>query len=286
MALILSQSRESSACRFLELPPELRLAIYLHLLGGFVIHFDRPGTHLESEMPEEASLCKYPTFDEESFELLGWNPKSQPGHFTLFDGHKRWNAPPAEAIQLNLLLVCRQVYQEANTLPFQQNRFTFSKPLSVLGLHVRFTEAQWKAITTVTIHQTRFENEWQSSSSSDVNYVISPLPGVTNLRIFVELCPDNLISDGGISVMSDDAQDRLIDRMRMFRSPKLKHIEVLINNTKPEYMRTLSARNIEAWTERLKEMLLGNKAKAGDKGQSEKRRRRVRQYDEEEEDLS
>ena len=170
-------------------------------------------------------------------------------------------------LPLWVLRICKEVYQEACLIPFQENCFTFAAPQSVQNFIERLDDFQVAAISHVMVFQTSTMTMWDAPKITEPpNF--PKLLNIRHLTIFIELCPANFkhkTKDGhpdGETVTSVQVQDRLVARMLKLWSQKLERVEVLINNTEVPvsneafgYSGPLTAENVEAWTARIKRVM-------------------------------
>lgn len=124
MASFIRNANDSSFLR--RLPVELRSRIYKNVMGGKVIHISRSIT---GRRIPQATICLRPEDHEnipEDCRVFGaaYINSSEPQTFE--NRHSRCygaGEAPHKAINLNLTLVCRQIYRESSLIPFNANRF-------------------------------------------------------------------------------------------------------------------------------------------------------------------
>lgn len=247
---------------FLELPTELRAEIYTLLLGDRTIHIDYPGCKCAQRFIDGQSyLCSATISDAEAFAQHGWRPDSVPLKLFFAIRHSKCTTSVAAALPLWMIGLCKQVYNEASLVPFQENCFTFAAPQSIGQFLQRLNALQQKALTHVGVFQTNAGTMWDAPSLTEP-LKLPPYLNIKRLTIFIELCPANLNQkDGALAITNVAVQDRLVSRMSMLWSPKLEKVEVLINNTgikSDNSYRCLSVDEVMAWTARIRQSLLPN----------------------------
>ncbi len=251
--------RRRTIFNFLGLPTEMRAEIYRLVLGGKSIHIDYPGCKDAKHFIDGQSyICSAAISDEESFKQHGWQPKAPPMKLYFAIRHSKCTGSVGDALPLWLMGLCKQVYKEASLVPFQENCFTFSAPQSIEAFLRRLQPYQQKALTHVAVIQTSTWTMWDAPRISEPLKLPAYL-NIKHLTIFIELCPANLSPKNERVMTSVEVQDRLVSRMSVLWSAKLEKVEVLINNTgmtPPSDFPCLTAKDIEAWTDRIKKTLL------------------------------
>ena len=251
--------RRRTIFNFLELPSELRAEIYRLVLGGRTIHIDYPGCKdAQHFIDGQSFICSAAISDAESFAQHGWEPKAPPMKLYFAIRHNKCTGSVAAALPLWIMGLCKQVYNEASLVPFQENCFTFSAPQSIEAFLRHLNPLQQKALSHVGVIQTSTWTMWDAPKLSEP-LKLPPYLNIKRLTIFIELCPANLSPKNERVMTSVEVQDRLVSRMSVLWSAKLEKVEVLINNTgitPPSDVSCLSAQDIEAWTERIKKNLL------------------------------
>ncbi|KAK3704997.1 hypothetical protein LTR37_013514 [Vermiconidia calcicola] len=255
MVLTRSQARKKATFPFLDLPAELRTAIYHLALGGRVIHVDRGGGSHEkqSETDARTSVCEAVISDKESYALkrLQLGPPDALGNSSR---HKDCNRPAAKILPLSFLSVCKQIHQEAAPVPFQANRFTFWNRKSLARFLRYLKPEQQNAITTMILYQVHIQRGWESTSHRSLK--APRLLGLREVLVCVELAPGDYLPffGDGESITSKTIQDDRVSGMGRLKAPKLDRVEVLINSSLG-HIPPLTSAEIKAWEGRIKSML-------------------------------
>ena len=247
MALSLNQAVLASS--FVRIPPEIRVDIYEKAIGSPTIHIGYPGgQRVQNDRRfSGAYLCSADITDEQALAHLDQ---------VLPVRHQDCKGSLTGLIALTS--VCKQVCDESKFVIFKASQFTFFGPLSLIDFTNGLSDAQLKAIGSIVTYHAHGADRWSAA-------VLSPpakplLPGLRHLKIVVELCYDDYSLLNGASLKNLDAQNRRYLRLALFKSNRLKHVEVLISNGISTWemgdRRRLSEAELEAWRNRIKERLL------------------------------
>ncbi|KAK3725490.1 hypothetical protein LTR37_000460 [Vermiconidia calcicola] len=257
MVLTRSQARKKATFPFLDLPAELRTAIYHLALGGRIIHVDRGGGSHEkqSETDARTSVCEASILDKESYALKRLPVDRREG-LGNSSRHNACNTPAAKNLPLSFLSVCKQIHQEAALVPFQANRFTFWNRKSLARFLRYLKPKQQNAITAMILYQVHIQSGWESASHRSLK--APRLLGLREVLICVELAPGDYLPffGEGESIVSQTIQDDRVSGMGKLKAPKLNRVEVLINNSSLGHIPPLTSAEIKAWEGRIKDMML------------------------------
>jgi len=158
-----------------------------------------------------------------------------------------------KTLNLDILRVCGKIYQIGQTMPFEENVFTLSRPGSLPPFLERLAQFQREALRCLRIYSTsRHATAW-----------IGPLPdqglglqllGLRRLEIHVEPADfeaDNLVRCKRLSGLRD-----------LFRGTKIGEVELwLVGEETRDFgwrlLREETVERVEEWKEELREMLVG-----------------------------
>ncbi|KAI7204642.1 hypothetical protein KC343_g5958 [Hortaea werneckii] len=275
------QSRPQQApagFRFLDLPTELRLNIYDLALGGRTLHVGDP---CSADGSQRIRPCKALKHDDavrsqdvkdlhDLFVYRHLKCKTSEDDNGAFGRHG-----------LALLSVCRQIYNEAASIPFSENTFTFSSPTQMQRLVASLTQEQQHAISNVTLLSTGGARNWVKDPETKDQPPRGLFPGLKNLALYLELCPLDL--GGGLrrrgSVppsyagnLANAAQQDLHHASNLegafagivgLKSAALNRLEVRVvdtsemKNYQHQQLRPLDAEMVEGWRQGLRRSMLG-----------------------------
>ncbi|KAI6868068.1 hypothetical protein KC343_g5993 [Hortaea werneckii] len=264
--------------RFLDLPPELRLNIYDLALGGRTLHVGDP---CSADGSQRIRPCKALKHDDavrsqdvkdlhDLFVYRHLKCKASEDDNGAFGHHG-----------LALLSVCRQIYNEAASIPFSENTFSFSSPTQMQRLVASLTQEQQNAISNVTLLSTGGARDWvkdPETKEPPPNGLM--FPGLKNLALYLELCPLDL--GGGLrrrgSVppsyagnLGNAAQqdlhhvpnlERAFAGIVCLKSATLNRLDVRVvdtsemKNYRHQQLRPLDAEMVEGWRQGLRRTML------------------------------
>lgn len=252
---------------FLRLPAELRSKIYSALLGGNVIHIGGTGHQpfAEGHLPNgRCCSCTAALSDGDCFAKYTLQQKPLKGALPPDRFSRRHRDchryPVSHRLRLDILLVCRQIYQEAASLVFEENTFTLCRPYSVGPFLTRLNSAQLKAIRTMAVYSVESLATW--IGPFDDSDLTSYLTGLLRLQVFIEL----KYHYGGQFHPSQvlkisETQDRRMSGLTMFRLPQLSQVDVMIlapedPDAESDELDSFTLEGLRAWETRLRQMLL------------------------------
>ncbi|KAI7499415.1 hypothetical protein KC367_g4527 [Hortaea werneckii] len=276
----MAQSRSQQApagFRFLDLPTELRLNIYDLALGGRTLHVGDP---CSADGSQRIRPCKALKQDD---EVRSRDIKDLPDLFVyrhLKCKTSEYDNGAFGRHGLALLSVCRQIYNEAASIPFSENTFTFSSPTQMQRLVASLTQDQQRAISNVTLLSTGGARNWVKDPETKEPPPTGLFPGLKNLALYLELCPLDL--GGGLrrrgSVppsyagnLGNAAQqdlhhvsnlERAFAGIVCLKSAALNRLDVRVvdtsemKNYKHQQLRPLDEEMVEGWTEGLRRSML------------------------------
>ncbi|TKA26682.1 hypothetical protein B0A50_04790 [Salinomyces thailandicus] len=185
-------AKSHDTSRLLDLPPELRLNIYDLVLGGRTIHV---GDSSNSNDTKHVHLCQASTADAQirSEDVKNVQDLFVYRHLQCASSSKSDNNPFGRQ-GLSLLSVCRQIYNEAASIPFSTNTFTFSTPAQISQFTESLTPEQKHQLSNITLYSTGGARNWSKplSNSPFPHTQILLLPGLKHLTLYLELCPLDL----------------------------------------------------------------------------------------------
>lgn len=264
--------------RFLDLPANVRIEVYKFALGCKTLHYlDINRMFHPHAAGGRIFLCKATATDDVHF------PSTTSSSATVshipdgrqdelgFEARHRYCFPtlsrpgivlePGPTVRLDLLLVCRRIYLEACTIPFEANEFTFSKPRLIRDFLSRLATWQSSAVKFITLYQTMHQRFW-SAYQTPVPQVVfkTSFPRLRRIRVLIELCPadfrSHLPSDRLDAAFT---QDYSVSAMGMFGVLECRNVEVaIVDMTATRIFPDLkvpSERELEAWARRLRGMV-------------------------------
>lgn len=253
------------ACSFLSLPPDIRVEVYRHLLGQEVFHFNdyfpelgNGGLFLCRASPPDCSIVG----DSQDLRVVKL-PQDELDK-CLRARHLRCYSDWA-GLDLQLLLVCRLIYQEACLVPFAENAFVFPSRDMVTRFLKRLTTWQAKAVTEVILHQQESWRYWQDLPSARLSSLIcSPFRNLRRLTIFIELGLSSVGSDpNGMNrpdLYGTEHQDSIVAAMRDLMSERLEvvRVAIVVFNLGPmPYSPRIDVAGLEAWALRTRRAMMG-----------------------------
>ncbi|KAI7473502.1 hypothetical protein KC351_g11085 [Hortaea werneckii] len=272
------QSQQTPAgFRFLDLPTELRLNIYDLALGGRTLHVGDP---CSADGSQRVRPCKASKQDNEvrSQDIKDLHDLFVYRHLKCKTSEDDNGAFGRHG--LALLSVCRQIYNEAASIPFSGNTFTFSSPTQMRRLVASLTQDQQHAISNVTLLSTGGARNWAKDPQTKESPPHGLFPGLKNLSLYLELCPLDL--GGGLrrrgsvppsyaGKLGNAAQqdlhhvsnlERAFAGIVCLKSAALNRLDVRVvdtsemKNYKHQQLRPLDEEMVEGWTEGLRRSML------------------------------
>lgn len=106
-----------------KLPPEIRMRIYEYVLGGNTIFFDRHHSPCTNKCHRNRYRCRAHVAEEDTNEARRKSESKQVKE-SQYRADDDWER--SGDVDLELLLTCRQVYNETVLVPFSANEFGLS----------------------------------------------------------------------------------------------------------------------------------------------------------------
>ena len=223
------------------LPAELRTKIYSLVLGGHVIHIG--GTshqpYGDGDLPDgKCCCCTANLSDEDCFAKYTLQSRPLIGKFPLDRFSRRhrdcYRYPVSHRLQLNFLLVCKQIHREAASLVFEENTFTLARPYSFGPFLARLRSWQLSSIRTLRVYSVESRATWIGPFN---NYHLAEyLTGLLRLHVFIEVKPydvsvglepyGHLGCPEALTISS--MMNRRMAGLAMFKVPSLNRVEVMI----------------------------------------------------------
>lgn len=179
----LTRSRKTAPFRFLDLSPEIRNIIYAFVFAGDnTIHVNSDQTAGRTSITHSICCARQPDNSVATAYRAATEDKEVPCYARR---HRRcvWRGGDRNPtnldlkLDLSILLVCRQVYQEAVLMPFAANTFAFDSVPAMSDLLLYLTKEQGQSIGSITL-------------SCDVSNVpttlVTKLKGLKSLTVFHE----------------------------------------------------------------------------------------------------
>lgn len=178
--------RNTSDSALLALPPELRNRIYRYVLGDRTVHIF---LDTSAKWSIAHSVCRLRERDSHAAVTIR-RDSTEGYHFSYCDHHlehgcelqdrhrsssKRFTSA---RLYIGLLQTCRQIYHEAALLPFSLNTFSFGYPNSLQGLLYSLSDAQRRAIRSISIVR---PSAWRQNRCLNV---LSKLEGLKEITIY------------------------------------------------------------------------------------------------------
>jgi len=273
-----STQQAPAGFRFLDLPTELRLNIYDLALGGRTLHVGDP---CSADGSQRIRPCRASKHDDEvrSQDIKDLHDLFVYRHLKCKTSEDDNGAFGHHG--LALLSVCRQIYNEAASIPFSENTFTFSSPAQIQRLVASLTQLQQEAISNVTLLSTGGARNWvKDAETKEPTPNGLAFPGLKNLSLYLELCPLDL--GGGLrrrgsvppsyagnlgnaaqqDLHSASNLERAFAGIVSLKSAVLNRLEVRVvdtsemKNYKHQQLRPLDEEMVESWTEGLRRTML------------------------------
>lgn len=262
-------AEQQASFQFLSLPADLRLEIYHHLLGGRTLHFNDYFRELGNA---GLFLCRASISDEIFFgkdqKHTVFKLKAGEDDMCLSNRH-RWCYTDWEGLQLQFLLVCKQVYLEACAVPFKANVFSFPSREMVARLRARLDPWQASYIRSVKLYHQGPWRYWHrplGDLSDPHRRALRPKLFI-NLR-YIQVFLEGFVA-GDVPIINANEKhymDALVAAMADLRSPKLspENVEVTLVDAIDAYTPTacprFTAGQLEAWAVRMRSMFAQHSA--------------------------
>lgn len=256
------ERRSDAPFPLLSLPAELRAKLYTTILGGNVIHVGGTGHQPYAEgmlSYGRCCSCTAPISDVDCYKRYTLQSKPLAGELPPDRFSRRHRdchrLPVSHRLKLNLLRVCKQIYQEAAPLVFEENIFALSRPSSLRPFLERLNDTQVKSIRTIMVYSTESGATWIGPLQDQD--LAGRLTGLLRLRVYLELKhfePREQLENAA-------TQDRRLSGLTMFKAPSLSHVQLWIltpdwTDIWAENLDETTVEGMEGWESRLKQKLL------------------------------
>lgn len=250
--------KSCNATSFLDLPPDIRVEVYRHLLGQKTLHFN-------DYFPELGNgglfLCKASPTDLAVFgngERLRVVTLGQAQLENCIRSRHRDCYTDWSGLDLQIMLVCRIIYREASLVLFAENTFIFQSREMVARFLARLRPWQAAAISSVILHQQDPWRYWEVKPNLK-STSMTPLlfRNLRRLTIFIEL-----FSTSACVYRPDlngaDYQDEMIEMMKDLVSQRLEVVDVAIVtfDCNPITSPRLDVMELQAWASRTRRTIL------------------------------
>lgn len=245
---------------FLNLPPELRNAIYTLVLGGHTIHIGKTALHGSRT---KKSLCALSQPTSKKCPLALWPHVLEPSR-SYTTRHAGCNKPIKSGLGLALLLVCKEIYSEAKNVPFAENAFAFPAYPQLSAFLARVGAQRARRIESILIASAFRDCSWSHSP----DWLASlPLHGLPSVRVVLEAGGWDNLRDWHDSIdfsAAVDAPGAVFAGLQGLRAFDSGSVDVVVE-LRPEVAaledQRVGREEIEAWAVRTEEMILDQRNK-------------------------
>lgn len=259
-----SSTDHSSRPSFLTLPAELRTKIYTLTLGGNTIHIGGTAHQRYSEGyidDGRCCSCTAKVADEECFAKYTARGKALRGSLPEDKFTKRHRDchryPVSRLLNLNILSVCKQIHEEAASIPFGENIFTLTMPFSLPPFLARLNSKQLASLRQFGVYSTESHTTWfgQVLSGYDLD---SFLTGFRRLRVFVEVKQFDITQH---KLHNEQVQQWRLAGLSVFKLSRLRTVEVMIvtpdwEDLEAEDLGETTMNGLQKWELNLKRKLM------------------------------